>query len=278
KLLFLPDLRRLPVTPAEASPNISSLDVQEHRAKGSGDNSLGDMSDSGSKVVSISRPQSGDSEVEENDRSIYLAPRRQLSEWVFFYLSREESEVNAVMDCMTATLKTLAVRDVIINPKSELNASPQQANANYFASDILQEEVGSSEPRIILIKNKEKVISNSDPGRCTFPDVWPASSVSLAILSTTQQLVKETCKADPLTKRVLNSCGISTSALGYSHFLYPPITPSLLQFFRAYLEIVATLCAILSGIHENPPHLTLAFLPPPLLSCAGNVNQSLPYC
>ncbi|VEL38585.1 unnamed protein product [Protopolystoma xenopodis] len=71
----------------------------------------------------------------------------------------------------------------------------------------------------------------SDRACGTFPDVSPASSVSIAILSTTQQLVKETSEADPLTKRVLKSCDISPSAMGYSDFIYPPITPSLSQFF-----------------------------------------------
>ncbi|VEL09919.1 unnamed protein product [Protopolystoma xenopodis] len=43
------------------------------------------------------------------------------------------------------------------------------------------------------------------------------------ILGTTQQLVKATSEANPLTKPVLNSCRIAPSALAYSHFLFPPI-------------------------------------------------------
>ncbi|VEL12294.1 unnamed protein product [Protopolystoma xenopodis] len=114
-----------------------------------------------------------------------------------------------------------------------------------------------------------------DRERGTFSDVASASSVSFATLSTTLQLVKETSGADPLTKHVLNNCCIIPPALGYSHFLYPPIMPSLLQFYRAYLDVVS--CAPLSAVHENPPHSALRF-PPPLYPCSGNVDQSLPYC
>ncbi|VEL06804.1 unnamed protein product [Protopolystoma xenopodis] len=46
----------------------------------------------------------------------------------------------------------------------------------------------------------------------------------LVILSTTLQLVKETREAHPLTRRVLTSCGISPSVLGYPPILHPRAT------------------------------------------------------
>ncbi|VEL41479.1 unnamed protein product [Protopolystoma xenopodis] len=58
----------------------------------------------------------------------------------------------------------------------------------------------------------------SDRGLGTFPNVPPASSVSLATLSTTQQLVKETSEADPLTNY--------PSALSLVHLFHStPATP-----------------------------------------------------
>ncbi|VEL19506.1 unnamed protein product [Protopolystoma xenopodis] len=85
----------------------------------------------------------------------------------------------------------------------------------------------------------------SDRERGTVPDISLASPVSLATLSTTQQLVKKTNDAKFLTKRVLNSCGISSSALSYLHFTNPPVTPSL-TIFTVLISTFYVL--ILSGI------------------------------
>ncbi|VEL32872.1 unnamed protein product [Protopolystoma xenopodis] len=51
---------------------------------------------------------------------------------------------------------------------------------------------------------------------------------------------QETIETDPLTKRVLNNCGISPSALDYSRFLYPYVV----------------WCTAMNCIHENPLHST----------------------
>ncbi|VEL07556.1 unnamed protein product [Protopolystoma xenopodis] len=75
---------------------------------------------------------------------------------------------------------------------------------------------------------------HSDRGFGTFPGVSPASSMSLASLSTTLQLAKEASEVDPFSNCLQNSCSISPA-------LYLRTIPSISHFHACISKPIHTL-------------------------------------